>query len=70
MYDELLGKLRDDGIHVAVAVIALPNEASERLHRACGFTEAGVLREVGWKFAAWVDTAYWLLRLGEETPAS
>ena len=70
LYDELLGKLRDDGIHVAVAVIALPNEASERLHRACGFTEAGVLREVGWKFAAWVDTAYWLLRLGEETPAS
>ena len=70
LYDELLGKLRDDGIHVAVAVIALPNEASERLHRACGFAEAGVLREVGWKFAAWVDTAYWLLRLGEETPAS
>jgi L-amino acid N-acyltransferase YncA len=70
LYDELLGRLRDDKIHLAVAVIALPNGPSERLHRACGFTEVGVLREVGWKFAAWVDTAYWQLRLGEEIPAS
>lgn len=69
LYDQLLGRLRDDGIHVAIAVIALPNEASERLHGACGFTQVGVLSEVGWKFAAWVDTAYWQLQLGEETPA-
>ena len=68
LYDELLGLLRTDGIHLAVAVIALPNPASEALHRACGFTEVGVLREVGWKFGAWVDTAWWQLRLGEETP--
>ena len=57
LYDELLGQLRADGIHVALAVIALPNEASERLHRACGFTRVGVVEEVGWKFGAWVDTA-------------
>ena len=70
LYDELLGLLRADGIHVAVAVIALPNPASEALHRACGFTEVGVLREVGWKFGAWVDTGWWQLRLGDETPES
>ena len=70
LYDELLGALRADGVHVALAVIALPNEASERLHRACGFTRVGVVEEVGWKFGAWVDTAYWQLRLGEETPDS
>ena len=29
LYDELLGLLRADGIHVALAVIALPNPASE-----------------------------------------
>ncbi len=70
LYDKLLAQLRDDGIHVALAVIALPNEASERLHRACGFTQVGVVEEVGWKFGAWVDTAWWQLRLGEETPAA
>jgi len=69
LYDKLLGQLRDDSIHVALAVIALPNEASERLHRACGFTRVGVVEEVGWKFGAWVDTAWWQLRLGEETPS-
>lgn len=69
LYDELLDLLRADGIHLAVAVIALPNPASEALHRACGFTRIGVLEEVGWKFGAWVDTAWWQLRLGEEAPA-
>ena len=68
LYDELLGLLRADGIHVALAVIALPNPASEALHRACGFTRVGVVEEVGWKFGAWVDTAWWQLKLGDETP--
>ena len=54
-------RLRADGIHVALAVIALPNPASEALHRAFGFTQVGVLREVGWKFGAWVDTGWWQL---------
>jgi phosphinothricin acetyltransferase len=70
LYDELLGLLRADGIRVALAVIALPNPGSEALHRSCGFTSAGVLQQVGWKFGAWVDTAWWQLRLGEEVPAS
>jgi phosphinothricin acetyltransferase len=68
LYDELLGLLRADDIHVALAVIALPNAASEGLHRACGFTRVGVVEEVGWKFGAWVDTAWWQLKLGDETP--
>jgi L-amino acid N-acyltransferase YncA len=70
LYDELLGLLRTDGMHVAVAVIALPNPASEALHKACGFTPVGVLEQVGYKFGAWVDTAWWQLRLGDEDPAS
>ncbi|MEO6512589.1 MAG: N-acetyltransferase family protein [Nocardioides sp.] len=70
LYDELLGLLRDDGMHLAVAVIALPNPASEALHRSFGFTQVGVISQVGWKFGTWVDTAYWQLRLSEEDPAS
>lgn len=63
LYDELLGLLdADDDVHTAVALVALPNEASLTLHRRCGFEEVGVLREVGRKFDTWIDTA-WLQRL-------
>lgn len=68
LYDELLGLLRSDGMHVALAVIAKPNPASEALHRACGFLPVGVFEEVGWKFGAWVDTGWWQLRLGDDPP--
>jgi L-amino acid N-acyltransferase YncA len=63
LYDELLGRLRTDSIHQVLAVIALPNDASEALHRACGFTRVGLLPEVGWKFDRWIDTALWGLTL-------
>lgn len=63
LYDALLARLRDDGMHIALGVIALPNEASEALHRAFGFERVGVLPEVGHKFDRWIDTAFWALRL-------
>jgi len=63
LYDVLLDRLRADGIHQVLAVVALPNDASEALHRACGFTRVGVLPEVGWKFGRWIDTAFWGLTL-------
>ena len=59
LYDELLARVDVDGVHTCVAVIAQPNPASEALHRACGFEPVGTLREVGHKFGAWVDTAFW-----------
>ena len=63
LYDELLARLRADGIHVVLAVVATPNPASEALHRACGFEQVGVLPEVGRKFDRWVDTALYALVL-------
>jgi len=63
LYAELLGRLRAEGIHQVLAVIALPNDASEALHRSFGFVRAGVLPEVGWKFDRWIDTAIWALAL-------
>jgi phosphinothricin acetyltransferase len=63
LYDELLARLRTDGVHQVLAVIALPNDASEALHRACGFERVGLLPEVGWKFDRWIDTALWGLML-------
>jgi L-amino acid N-acyltransferase YncA len=59
LYADLLPRLADRGYHAAFAGIALPNDASEGLHRALGFTLVGVYREVGWKMGAWRDVAWW-----------
>jgi phosphinothricin acetyltransferase len=63
LYDELLTRLRADGVHTVLAVIATPNPASEALHRACGFERVALLPEVGNKFGRWIDTAFWALVL-------
>jgi phosphinothricin acetyltransferase len=63
LYGELLDRLDAlPEVHTQVAVVALPNDASERLHRRFGFERVGVLREVGQKFGRYVDTA-WYQRL-------
>jgi len=59
LYDDLLPRLGADGIHVALALIALPNDASVALHEACGFAHLGTMREVGRKFDRWLDTAWY-----------
>jgi L-amino acid N-acyltransferase YncA len=59
MYDELLARVRTDAIHVVLALVALPNPASIALHEACGFHHLGTMREVGWKFDRWLDTAWY-----------
>lgn len=63
LYDELLGLMRADGVRLVVAVIALPNDGSQGLHRACGFERVGVLHDVGFKLGRWIDTELWELRL-------
>lgn len=63
LYDVLLARLRADGVHTALAVVARPNPASEALHTACGFTLVGVVPEVGRKFDRWIDTGLWALVL-------
>ena len=62
LYDALLALLAEDGVHLVVAAVALPNEASLALHRACGFEEVGTMREVGRKHDRWIDVT-WLQRL-------
>ena len=63
LYDALLGRLRADRMRLAVAVVALPNDASVALHRACGFSSVGVLHDVGHKFGRWIDTELFELLL-------
>ena len=64
LYGDLLNLLRQDAVHLVVAVVAQPNPASNALHRRMGFTEVGTLDEVGFKFGAFVSTTSFQLRLG------
>lgn len=59
LYSELLPALKARGIHVAVGGIALPNEASVKLHEKMGFLKAAHFKEVGFKFDRWIDVGYW-----------
>jgi len=61
LYTALLSLLFSDGAHSIIATIALPNEASVRLHENFGFVKSGHFYEVGRKFDRWVDVGYWQL---------
>ena len=56
---ELLDVADGQGLHTAVAGIALPNKASVRLHERMGFRQVAHFAEVGWKHGKWVDVGYW-----------
>jgi len=58
LYSELMTKISAK-YHVIVAGIALPNEASVRLHEKCGFKNVGHFPAVGRKFDQWVDVGFW-----------
>lgn len=71
LYAGLFGLLRRQGYRRAYAGIALPNDASVELHRAVGFTDAGVWHAAGFKFDRWHDVSFWELALGPlDVPAS
>jgi phosphinothricin acetyltransferase len=61
LYGALLAELAGEDVHRAVAGVTLPNDASLALHRRHGFTEVGVLTEVGHKLGRWWDVQ-WLQR--------
>ncbi len=52
---ELLRLAAAHGFHAVIARITGENEASIRLHAACGFEMVGTEREVGRKFGRWLD---------------
>lgn len=59
LYRELLGILRKDGFHAAMAGIALPNEKSQGLHEKLGFRKVAEFLETGSKFGKWINVGYW-----------
>ena len=71
LYDELLPLLRRQRFVNAYAGVALPNPASVALHERIGMRRIGVYEQVGWKFGAWVDVAWFGMRITDppEPPA-
>lgn len=63
---ELIDRCTTLGFRLMVAVIGdSGNAGSIGLHRAMGFTDAGILHNIGWKFGRWVDSVQMELPLGE-----
>ncbi len=66
LLEELMGKVKDNNVHVLMAVIALPNEKSVQLHEKFGFKKAAHFHEVGYKQNRWIDVGYWEMILGSD----
>lgn len=58
LYSELLSQVLLQ-CHVIVGGIALPNEASIKLHEKCGFRKVAHFLGVGRKFGRWIDVGFW-----------
>ena len=61
LYEKLFEMLSQTGVHAIIAGIALPNEASVKLHEKFGMQKVAHFREVGYKFGKWIDVGYWEL---------
>lgn len=58
LYGILIDLLRLQGIRTAYALVTVPNERSEGLHRGLGFRHMGTQRNTGYKNGAWRDVAW------------
>ena len=63
LMEALITHAREAGMHVMVAGIEAENTGSIRLHEKLGFTQVGLLPEVGRKFGRWLDLAFLQLTL-------
>jgi phosphinothricin acetyltransferase len=70
LYARLIPTMRAQGYVTLLAGIALPNDASVKLHEAFGFVQCATFHRAGWKLGAWRDVGYWELSLrpGDDAP--
>jgi phosphinothricin acetyltransferase len=59
LYGRLFPLLEARGLHAIMGGIALPNEASVRLHERFGMRKVAHFHEVGFKFGRWIDVGFW-----------
>ena len=58
LYDDLLRRLEESPLRLAVGGMTEPNEASRRLHESRGFTVVGTFHGVGTKFGRSWDVTW------------
>ena len=64
LLQELVAACTNIGIRQMIAIIGgAENVASIRIHEKTGFKKIGTLKNVGWKFEAWIDTVVMQLAL-------
>lgn len=63
LFEKLFEYIEHTNLHRAYAGIALPNEASIRLHEKFGFEKVGLFEHVGTKFGRRIDVAWYQKRL-------
>ena len=68
LYNGLVEALDGEDVHLLVAGIAQPNDASNALHRKLGFREVGVFHEVGRKFGKYWDVLWLEKEMGPAIP--
>jgi phosphinothricin acetyltransferase len=61
LYTELVGRTLARGYRHLIGAIALPNDASVRLHEKLGFVKVGHFARIGCKFERWIDVGHWQL---------
>jgi L-amino acid N-acyltransferase YncA len=66
LLEALIARCEAAGSRQMIAVIGdSANAASIAVHRACGFTDTGVMRAAGWKFGRWLDVVLMQRALGD-----
>jgi phosphinothricin acetyltransferase len=59
LYTALFDALANEDVHRAYGGVALPNDASESLHRKFGFERVAIFSEQGRKFGRYWDVAWY-----------
>jgi phosphinothricin acetyltransferase len=67
LFEHLLEHIDKSKTHVLMATIAIPNEASVRLHEKFGFKQISNMKEIGRKFDRWRDIGHWQLIFDEQS---
>lgn len=67
LLEEIVRRAGAAGLHTLVGCIDASNDGSIALHRRLGFTQTGMLPQVGFKFGRWLDAAFYQLVLPTPT---
>lgn len=71
LYRALMALCRLQGCREMWAIVTDPNPASNAFHKACGFTDCGLLPHIGYKRGQWLGVRTWHYELiqGDDAPA-